>query len=531
VRPLAVTGAAICLIAAAAASSSDARRVPNRYFLTLTGTMHVQSEDVFDCDPGTARDVEDSTMRISTLRPTPVWVSRGGSDPPPPPQFRGANAPGIYGFGDNGYMTFFVTTSVFLQSQVCDEPARRHRCNVNGRTDGRFEAPGRPARMYLVEGGAGVEGGHCHPDAHLDFLTDLSGDGVFATVPLGTIVAGRTSTFGAHLHQRRKTADGPTVTLDLDWNVEIASTEGVVAVASASSPVRGGRVTLDGSRSFTRIRSYSWKLARGADCPPEVRMAPEALSGKRVSFPALCSFRATLTVENEHDSDSKTIAVQVRPRPWKTPFSTAPEGRLDSRLVFNALPLGRNVCAFDGLTGDQTSSHILHRSGAGGAHALRGGFTLAQVTTGPFKGNFYVAGYRTKVRRASLISKDLFPPSDLYSTNQAAGHLADLVALRSSVRDHENLHSTLIANALARDDLATKIEKMAAGSEGALEDRANGALVELETALTEATSEAKVKARMRARWSQPATILVRDGSGGFVSRTFPSLALLGDESP
>ena len=62
-----------------------------------------------------------------------------------------------------------------------------------------------------------------------------------------------------------------------------------------------------------------------------------------------------------------------------------------------------------------------------------------------------------------------------------------------------------------------------------LADRVNASLVELETELEDATSDAKVKAEMPAIWRRPATVLVRDGAGGFVSRTFPSLANLGDD--
>lgn len=40
-----------------------------------------------------------------------------------------------------------------------------------------------------------------------------------------------------------------------------------------------------------------------------------------------------------------------------------------------------------------------------------------------------------------------------------------------------------------------------------------------------------VKARLRAKWSRPATVLVRAGGGaGYKERTFPSLAELGNES-
>ena len=142
-----------------------------------------------------------------------------------------------------------------------------------------------------------------------------------------------------------------------------------------------------------------------------------------------------------------------------------------------------------------------------------------------------MAVYRTKIRRAALISADLFEGSDLYSANSDANRLDDLLALRNSVRDHEELHSTLIERELAKADRAKKIEAMFDNDGAALADRVNVALVQLETELTDATSDAKVKANMPAKWNRPATVLVRDGGGGFVERTFPSLAQLGDDGP
>jgi len=370
----------------------------------------------------------------------------------------------------------------------------------------------------------------CYSQFQDDFVADLHGRAALARVPLGAIVHRVPSTFGLHQRQRGR-FDTWTVTSDLDWDAHIAPADELVAVALARPAQRGDRVKLDGSKSYKNVKSYRWKLARGAGCPSEVKFAPETLEGKTVSFRALCLFKATLTVSDGKQTDSDTIAVRVDPRPWKTPFSRAPDSQLNSKLVEGFLQLGRNVCAYEGLTGSQTSGHILHRSGANGEHDLQGGFTVAEVTTGPFKGNFYVAVYRTKIRRAALISADLFEGSDLYSANSDANRLDDLLALRNSVREHEELHSTLIARELAKADRAKKIEAMFDNDGAALADRVNVALVQLETELTDATSDAKVKANMPAKWNRPATVLVRDGGGGFVERTFPSLAQLGDDGP
>jgi hypothetical protein len=309
------------------------------------------------------------------------------------------------------------------------------------------------------------------------------------------------------------------------WTVRLIPTGKLRAVPKAAPVYRGGRVTLDGSKSRGEIRSYRWKLARASGCPSDVKLSSETLTGAKVSFTALCPLKATLTVSDGKDTDSATTTVAVYPRSWKTPVSSAPDAVLDSRLVDGFLQLGRNVCAYDGLTGDQTSGHILHR-GAGGA---KGGFTVAEVKSGPFEGNFYVAKYTAKIRRAALVSKDFAPTTDLYAANSDAGLVGDFSALHASVVDHEHLHTTLIAEYVRKSDRAKRIEAMVEGDEDALSDRVNVALVEFETDLTEATSDAKVKARMAATWNRSATVKLRDGGGGFVSRTFPSLAQLGDE--
>jgi hypothetical protein len=304
----------------------------------------------------------------------------------------------------------------------------------------------------------------------------------------------------------------------------------LVARATSAGARRGGTVVLDGSRSEGDIVSYRWRVSRGRDCPSGTKLDQATeLTGARVSFRALCSFRATLTVRDRDSSDSTSIAVPVRARPWKTTFAHVAEGRLNSLLVDGHLVLGRNVCAHEGLEGEQRSGHILHRGGANGPND---GFTLGSIASGPFRGNWYVSKYTAEVRRASLISQDLYPGTDLYSTNGAAGRLQDFQALFNSVRDHERLHSELIKEALGRNDGAKRVEAMVAPDRDELATQVNAALVRFEEALAAATAEPRVKARMRARWSRSATVFVRAGGGaGFVSRTFPSLAELGDESP
>jgi hypothetical protein len=302
----------------------------------------------------------------------------------------------------------------------------------------------------------------------------------------------------------------------------------LIAVAHASNAVRGGTVTLDGSASRGKITSYRWSLARGAGCPAGTAFDRSVLTGARVSFRALCSFQATLTVRDARTSDHSTVTVGVRPRAWSTLFPKPIQALLNTLLVNGHLGLGRNVCALDGLEGDQQSGHYLHRAGRNGP---TDGFTLAHITSGPFRGNWYVSKYTAQVYRAELVSKDFLPSGDLYAENQRRGLLADFQAFRNSVADHEALHSALVKAALLKSDTARRVEAMVGDDEEALSTRVNLALIGLEDALASGDSDAAVKAGMRAKWSRAARVAIRaGGNSGYVERTFPSLAELGDET-
>ena len=299
----------------------------------------------------------------------------------------------------------------------------------------------------------------------------------------------------------------------------------LVALATASPTVRGDVVTLDGSRSHDNIVSYRWQLSRGPDCPSGVSFdSTTVLTGARVSFRAVCSFDATLTVSDGTNTAEKSIAVPVRPRTWKSPFDQTEPSPLNSHLVNGHLQFGKNVCALDGLTGEQSSGHILHR-GAGPAD--RAGFTVGQITDGPFKGTWYVETYTVVVKRAPLVSEDLSPGSDLDRANMGKTH-ADFVALHQSVTAHEKLHGILIRERLREIDPANEIEAITGTDGEELATQVNLKLVNIEEELTAATSNANVQPRMAHQWNRPATVYIHDGGGGFILRTFPSLAEIGD---
>ncbi|MDQ2982553.1 MAG: hypothetical protein M3R70_01315 [Actinomycetota bacterium] len=151
----------------------------------------------------------------------------------------------------------------------------------------------------------------------------------------------------------------------------------------------------------------------------------------------------------------------------------------------------------------------------------RAGLTVKEISEGPFKGTWYIEKYAAEVKRAPLISKDLYPSSDLYTKNSGTRR-SDFVALGSSVGDHENLHGALMSESLKTSDPAKKIEKMVGSDGDPLGTEVNVELMNLESAFEAATAEANVKARMRLTGAGPQPSTSATGVGGFMLRTFPS---------
>src|SRR5581483_682931 len=308
----------------------------------------------------------------------------------------------------------------------------------------------------------------------------------------------------------------------------IAPADAVLAFATASPVSRGGVVGLDGSKSFSRIKSWEWSFAPGSGCPAGLKLDSVVERGERVSFAVACSFRATLTVSDGQQEDRAAIDVDVLPRSWKTEVVNAGEAKLFEKLTVLAQPLGRNVNSYDGVdTGH--SGHILHR---GFAPKQTRGYEPARIVGGPFDGAWIVNDPTVNIKRTSLISVDLYPDSDLWAYNVKHGRGADFKALAASVRDHEQLHTTLIAEAVARSDPLAEVEKVVAPSLGGLIKSADDELRAAETRLQEATSEANVKARMTKWGTRAVSVYLRDAStaSGFTTTPIPlpPLAEIGD---
>ena len=263
---------------------------------------------------------------------------------------------------------------------------------------------------------------------------------------------------------------------------------------------RAGRIRLDGSGSRPRreITDYIWRFrTSGGDCENgPVRTGQK--QGRVVNVVALCDLRATLTVvDRDGDRDSKSTAVNVKPRHWRTPPLAHREKTGDPRTPRDppsATALGGGNFAFSIFGGLNVSDcggsegQILCPVQNGGTW-LGGGYELAQVNDpkGPFDGFSYVASSQITVKRAGLINPTILPGSTFYQHNQAAGR--DVAGFVNAIRQHEGLgngtsrsgHSLIMKTILqsATGDPRRVIEKLfAPGREGAKErvDKALGAI-------------------------------------------------------
>ena len=305
----------------------------------------------------------------------------------------------------------------------------------------------------------------------------------------------------------------------------------------------GERVILDGSRSTPRkkIESYEWKLVPTGACPagtPEV-----TLSGKSASVRLLCPMEVTLTVTANGKSHSATSTATLAKRPWKTETLEMGFAYLtNSTLQYPCLScaLGRNVCNEEYQQGGERSGHLIHRAN-GQVGWENEGYALKQIDdpNGPFHGWWYVAENRLRVHRMSLINADLLVSGPIYRTNtqacSAGGNACDIDTLIASIHAHENAHTTLMFDALAKEgvDPAPSLESLyaAPSDKDALVLRADVAISEAEQALTDATAEDRVKAilKQNPEFDRSGQVLLPVGDGSWETWFVPNFAELGEE--
>lgn len=307
---------------------------------------------------------------------------------------------------------------------------------------------------------------------------------------------------------------------------------------------RAATLALDGSKSQPgpgrTITSYRWTFAAapaGQTCP--VRRGGK--NGARPTIRPLCTVMATLTVRDGAGVDTDTALVTVQPRafaPLKYVHRPKPRKLNDSTLTVSSggtcllCVFGRNVCTLDGLTGDQTSGHQIH-----GGLVKAPGYRKARMRDpgGPSDGLYYIASHTLKADRTSLINAKLWPGGSVYKVNRSESprRAADVTKLFGSIEAHEGFHSDLAREELermnaAKTDPVTAIEKLVrAGSRG-LTTAADGAILSADAKLRAATSDARVKQRMRPKWAIPVRVLFPVGGGEYAVWSVRSLAEVGD---
>lgn len=305
---------------------------------------------------------------------------------------------------------------------------------------------------------------------------------------------------------------------------------------------RTGQVTLDGSNSTGRIKSYRWTFERAnGGCPAK----NSHRNGRRTTIVALCALRATLTVsDGRRRSKPARTTVTVTPRKLH-PISFARRAprrlkksngglAVDDHNACLGCKWGRVVCTRDGLRGDQRSGHTIH-----GGLIGHPGFAVASVHDpgGPFDGRWYVKDHTLAIDRTPLVNERLYPGDDVYNYNTNARHPGDVDRVRRSVEAHEGLHIDVLKEDLerltaSRRDPVRRLEAAVGKTRSELMGHVSGKIIyEANEKLDdERRREARVHARMRlAGWDVPANLWLKDAEGDWHTFKIRSLASLGDE--
>jgi hypothetical protein len=269
-----------------------------------------------------------------------------------------------------------------------------------------------------------------------------------------------------------------------------------------ASVARGASVKLDGSDSTGDIKEYRWTFAPAA-AGAEINAQVEK-SGKEVEVVLLASTRITLEVADGKQKKRKSVTVTVEPRDWKTTITHLPdEGDLDEKAPFYD-PLrpsgwigGENVCSIDPPAGPHDTTHILHPKEEGGTWN-ENGYALAEVSdpNGPYDGFWYPEKWEVRITRRTLVNKYIREEGPVIFGGMTENFFTANVRLGMAVRqylqaarDHERKHTTLVEEALAKDDPAKKVEKAYARGQEAARRKADEILRISEQALSDATKD------------------------------------------
>jgi hypothetical protein len=301
------------------------------------------------------------------------------------------------------------------------------------------------------------------------------------------------------------------------------------AVLTAGSAQRGGKATLDASRSKGRIKSLKWTLKPlGSSGAPPVTFET---SERKVNLVLLEDVQVDLEVSDGKKKSSTSGTSKVKPRQWKTTFIQEPnDGILEGRKliapgsVATHNQFGQHACAFEG----EDAGHGLHATHPGRwKDDADAGYLVSGIDDPgrPFDGYWYVTKQSLIVRRRALFNPDLMTGSVLFQVNKDSGSAEPFARLVAASHDHEYLHGELMRRELLRDDPAKRIEKLVKRSEDELATFAEMEISATETRLQEGTfHEQDVRNAMKKKYAQGGKVWVHDGSGDFAPWTIASFA-------
>jgi hypothetical protein len=291
--------------------------------------------------------------------------------------------------------------------------------------------------------------------------------------------------------------------------------------------VRGQSSEFDGSSSTPtgKIKKYKWTLAP-KDCPD----GPGKWTTDEQKFTAqiLCPMTVALEVSDGDKKDRRETTVAVTARSWKTETRRAPDEKSMS-FVSALMEFGKNRCQhkdhFQENPGD-----FIHFADGEPVTWLNEAYWPQQVTgEGPFSGYWYVDSNKVQLVRKEFINSRLVDDtSTVYRLNAENRNLNDLKLIVQQARMHERIHSDLMMEALNQaGDPAVEIEPLLHRDPNELQKKADDMIRTVNTEIAKATTEEKVKARLR-------DIPQFDGKGACIFTAdaekicFPDVADIGD---
>jgi hypothetical protein len=299
------------------------------------------------------------------------------------------------------------------------------------------------------------------------------------------------------------------------------------AVLTAGSAQRGGRATLDGSRSKGRIKTLKWTLTpNGSSGAPSVTFET---TERKVELALLEDVQVDLAVsDGKRTSRPTSGTAKVIARRWTTRFEQdRNDGTLDGEHLFSpdSVPgainyFGQDACAFEG----RDSGHGMHATRPGTwKDDASAGYTVARIDDPgrPFDQYWYVTNQSLIVRRRALFNPDLTKGSVLLAVNAAHGTSEAFARLVAASRDHEYLHGELMRREVRRHDPAQGIEALVKRSEDDLRTFADMEIRATETRMQEGNfHEQEVRDALQKKYPNGGIVWVRGRTGDDGSPSF-----------